>query len=70
MTFFQYRPPVDFSSLTRWRKWITLHKLATNAAKHSALSEESGRVVIAWDVAAEAENGPWFLMSWRLMLRP
>ena len=36
-----------------------MHELATNAAKHGALSVRSGRVDIAWRVAAERLRLTW-----------
>jgi two-component sensor histidine kinase len=42
---------------------MVLHELATNAAKHGALSADEGRVEIAW--AEEVRAGePRFVLRW------
>jgi two-component sensor histidine kinase len=38
---------------------MTVHELATNAAKHGALSRQSGRVAIAWRTAGERLTLRW-----------
>jgi PAS domain S-box-containing protein len=43
---------------------LILHELATNAAKHGALSASGGRVTIRWHIA-EAVDGPRFTFEWR-----
>jgi two-component sensor histidine kinase len=43
---------------------MALHELATNAAKHGALAQKSGRLHVPWRV--QAENGsPWILVDWK-----
>jgi PAS domain S-box-containing protein len=47
---------------------MAVHELATNAAKHGALSRPEGHIQICWSVEAPAAvNGPGgrFVMSWR-----
>lgn len=43
---------------------LALHELATNAAKYGALSNEDGRVAIAWRIAPGPEH-PRLLFEWR-----
>ena len=38
---------------------MTLHELATNAAKHGALSTDTGRVALSWSVEAGRLRLEW-----------
>ncbi|WP_436250879.1 PAS domain S-box protein [Mesorhizobium amorphae] len=44
---------------------IAFHELATNSAKHGALSHQAGRVEIAWQVADAADGIGMFRLVWR-----
>lgn len=43
---------------------MALHELTTNAAKYGALSNEDGRVAVAWSVDHAAPKAPTLRMSW------
>ena len=45
-------PPIAFSAKGALTLGMALHELATNAAKHGALSTKSGSVEVAWQVDA------------------
>jgi PAS domain S-box-containing protein len=49
---------------------MALHELATNAAKHGALSNETGRVDLAWRIEAGATGGTRLLIIWRELFGP
>ena len=56
-------PPLDLSVAGAQCIGMVVHELATNAAKHGALSDQHGRVKVAWQV----NNGvadERFTMSW------
>jgi two-component sensor histidine kinase len=43
---------------------MALHELTTNAAKHGALGQKSGRLHVRWRVQAENDL-PWILVDWK-----
>jgi two-component sensor histidine kinase len=44
---------------------IAFHELATNSAKHGALSGGDGRVEIDWDVVPAGDGADVFRLVWR-----
>jgi PAS domain S-box-containing protein len=52
-------PPVWLSAQRALALSLAFHELATNAAKHGALSRPEGRVTIRWSAAAEELNLSW-----------
>jgi two-component sensor histidine kinase len=44
---------------------MVLHELATNAAKHGALSTKKGRVSIRWDRHVNGQPRPDLVFEWR-----
>jgi two-component sensor histidine kinase len=45
---------------------LTIHELATNAAKYGSLSNKLGQVVISWETdGLDDENEPIFKFTWR-----
>jgi two-component sensor histidine kinase/CheY-like chemotaxis protein len=58
-------PSVKITNSASQTLGMALHELATNAAKHGALSNDVGRVEIGWDVRSGAAGGsPRFTMGW------
>lgn len=43
---------------------MALHELATNAAKYGALSDERGRIRIAWSLAGDSDADRSFSLAW------
>jgi two-component sensor histidine kinase/PAS domain-containing protein len=43
---------------------LLLHELATNALKYGALSVETGRITVTWDIAGDGEEAE-LIMHWR-----
>ena len=56
-------PPLDLSVAGAQCIGMVVHELATNAAKHGALSNQDGRVEIAWQVKSDTADER-FTISW------
>ncbi len=54
-------PAVDFDPRVLMSFGLVVHELATNAAKHGALSDPAGRVRIRWLVSEDSDS---FRMEW------
>jgi two-component sensor histidine kinase len=59
-------PPVRLAPETALALSMALHELATNAAKHGALSVPAGRVEVGWRVEPPAEGaaGGTLVLEW------
>lgn len=57
-------PDVEIASRAALSLSLILHELTTNAVKYGALSSETGRVDVAWDVSGE-EGARRFTLVWR-----
>ncbi len=57
-------PPVEITASASQALGMALHELATNAAKYGALSNETGRVAISWNLRSDAAGKARFTMSW------
>ena len=44
---------------------MTIHELATNAAKYGALSTAAGRIELVWRVDTREDGGRWLRLTWR-----
>ena len=56
-------PPLELSVAGAQCIGMVVHELATNAAKHGALSDQHGRVEVAWQVNSETADKR-FAISW------
>jgi two-component sensor histidine kinase len=52
-------PPVQLTAATARAMRLIVHELATNALKHGALSQPSGRIAIAWRLQSPAVQLDW-----------
>jgi two-component sensor histidine kinase/PAS domain-containing protein len=53
-------PDIEMGPRATLSTSLILHELATNAMKYGALSNDTGRVELAWDI----KEGPTFQMTW------
>ena len=44
---------------------LALHELATNAMKHGALAQETGRLEVCWELPRDGSEPPRLLFTWR-----
>jgi PAS domain S-box-containing protein len=60
-------PPVALGPAAVQALSMALHELATNAAKHGALSSPTGRLVVTWELASPDldESRPALLLDWQ-----
>jgi len=56
-------PPVELSARQALGMSLAIHELATNAVKYGALSEQSGRVEVAWESGHPGTDAP-FRFRW------
>ncbi|HZF35790.1 MAG TPA: chemotaxis protein CheB [Candidatus Angelobacter sp.] len=56
-------PRVLFKPTAALSLGLVVHELATNAAKHGALSQEKGRLAVTWHV--ERDSAPSLVLEWR-----
>lgn len=58
-------PPVPVCAAAAQTIGMAVHELATNAAKHGALSNADGRVDIRWSTVPETQGGVSLRLEWR-----
>ena len=58
-------PPVLLAPAAVVTLNLAFHELATNAAKHGALSAPGGRVEVGWALEARGGGGPVLAISWK-----
>jgi PAS domain S-box-containing protein len=58
-------PDVDLAAEATQPVANVLHELATNAAKHGALSNGDGRVIVRWRKEANGGSGGKLVLEWR-----
>src|SRR5215510_2606418 len=57
-------PPILVSASAAQTLGMALHELATNAGKYGALSNQTGRVALFWNIK-ESPSGGLFTVDWR-----
>ena len=57
-------PSVKLHATAAQNIGMALHELSTNAAKYGALSQETGKISVAWDVTQDADDVAQFTLSW------
>jgi PAS domain S-box-containing protein len=58
-------PPLLLAASAAQVVGMALHELGTNAGKYGALSNDTGRVELHWDVEPAKGGGETFVMTWR-----
>jgi len=58
-------PAVDLPPVVAFPLCLSVHELATNAAKHGAFANDSGRLVVQWDVQSSDGQPDVLRLSWR-----
>lgn len=57
-------PPISISAAAAQTVGMALHELATNAGKYGALSNESGRITVAWRIDQQDDGQSVFVIMW------
>jgi two-component system, chemotaxis family, CheB/CheR fusion protein len=57
-------PPLRLTPRAALALGMVLHELATNAAKHGALSAPAGRVTVAWEKEESADGSTRLMLRW------